>query len=96
MQLGSLQYELKAHSIYITALYQWLENNQEAYSVPVVSRLVKEYEAKGVDDLKRYHVRASKAPDERSTATMSSLSTASSSNCTSVVSLNFVCLLTPN
>ena len=44
---------------------------------------MKEYEAKGVDDLKRYHVRASKAPDERSSATMS---TAGSSSCTSVVS----------
>ena len=79
----TLQYGLKAHSIYSTALHQWLENNQKAHSVPVVTRLVKEYEAKGVDDLKRYHVRASKAPDERSSATMS---TAGSSSCTSVVS----------
>ena len=55
--------------------------------MPVVTRLVKEYEAKGVDDLKRYHVRASKAPDERSSAAMS---TASSSNCTSVVSLRII------
>ena len=83
----TLQYGFKAHSIYSTALHQWLENNQEAHSVPVVSRLVKEYEAKGVDDLKRYHVRASKAPYERSSAIMS---TASSSNCTSVVSLRII------
>jgi len=44
-----------------------------------VQKLVKEYAAKGTDDLMRYHARASKEPDNRSLATVST-TTSSVSN----------------
>ena len=88
----TLQYGLKAHSTYSAALHQWLEDNHEAHSAPVVKRLVKEYEAKGCEDLKRYHVRASKVPDERSLATVSTTSrgTCSSTSGVSEKSLKII------
>ena len=66
----TLRYGLKAHSIYNIALHQWLEDNPEAHSVLIVQKLVKDYEARGTDDLVRYHAKASKHPDERSTITV--------------------------
>ena len=66
----TLRYGLKAHSIYNIALRQWLEDNPEAHSVLIVQKLVKDYEARGTDDLVRYHAKASKHPNERSTITV--------------------------
>ena len=53
----TLEYGLRAHGIYNNALHQWLEDNPEAHSRPLVQNLVKEYRKKESEDLKRYYDR---------------------------------------
>ena len=77
----TLEYGLRAHGIYNNALHQWLEDNPEAHSRPLVQNLVKEYREKESEDLKRYYDRASRKPECRSKPTVrSSTGTASKSS----------------
>ena len=69
----TLKYGLNAHTIFHNALNQWLEDNAEAHSAPIVCKLVKEYEERGSEDLMRYYSRASKTLEERSVATVQGL-----------------------
>ena len=67
----TLKYGLNAYTIFNNALHQWLENNAEAHTAPIVCKLVKEYEERGSKDLVRYHSRPSKTLEERLVATVS-------------------------
>jgi len=87
----TLEYCLKAHSIYCAALHQWLENNADSHSACIVQNLVKDYEVTGDVDVKRYHCRASKEPEDRSIATVSTtVSRSSSASGVSVASLKII------
>ena len=60
----TLEYSLKAHTVYSGALHDWLEENPFSFSRPMVQKLVKDY--RGTEDLNRYHARASRDPEARS------------------------------
>ena len=74
----TLKYGLNAHTIFNNALHQWLEDNAEAHSAPIVCKLVKEYEERGSEDLVRYHSRASKTLEDRSVAIVSTATSSGS------------------
>ena len=60
----TLNYGLKAHTIYSTALHDWIESNPTSLARHKVQRLIAKYPFDEREKLKRYYNRALKDPDD--------------------------------
>ena len=69
----TLNYGLKAHTIYSAALHDWIESNPTSLARHKVQRLIANYPSGEREKLKRYYNRALKDPDDRTSGTVSTL-----------------------
>ena len=60
---NTLEYGLKAHSVYTTALHQCVEDNSNSLARDVVENLITNYPDEDIIKLKKYYARASKDPE---------------------------------
>ena len=76
---NTLECGLKAHSVYTTALHQWLEDNPNSLARDVIENLITNYPEEDIIKLKKYYARALKDPENRTAGTISSHSRTSTS-----------------
>ena len=62
---ATLEYGKKAHDVYCNSLHQWLHDNLDSLARDKVESSVRDYPEKGRQDLERYYLRATKAPENR-------------------------------
>ena len=69
-----LNYGLKAHELFSTALNEWLAQNPESFARDKIKKLMSRFPERESEHLRRYYSRACKDPLERSVWTASQLS----------------------